>query len=129
MPAAVFSGAPSTLYALMRHRDPLEATAAAGSILLRDEVRTSRLLVAAIPVHLTLSAAWAVAMAAVLPRRRVLAEGTCAGLVIAAIDLAFVGRLYPRIRALDPLPQVADHIAFGIIAAVALDRLDRRDPS
>ena len=124
LPAALLSGLPSTIHALVLGRDPLEATVAAGSILLPKEQRRARLLIAAVPVHLLLSVAWAVVLAAVLPRRRPLVEGTAAGLAIAAIDLGVVGRLFPRIRALQPLPQVADHIAFGIITAAALPRLE-----
>ena len=121
-PAALLSGLPSTAYALLRKRDPFEATVAAGSILLPREPRRERLLVAAIPVHLVLSALWTVAIAVVLPRRNTLAEGTLAGLVIAAVDLGVIGSRFPRIRALEAGPQIADHIAFGIIAAAVLAR-------
>jgi hypothetical protein len=80
------------------------------------------LLVAAIPVHLVLSAVWTVAIAVALPRRNPLAEGTLAGLVIAAVDLGVNGSRFPRIKALEAGPQIADHIAFGIIAAAGLAR-------
>ena len=123
-PATLLSGLPSTIHALVLGRDPLEATVAAGSILLPKEQRRPRLLIAAIPVHLALSAAWTVVLAAVLPRRNPIVEGTVAGLAIAAFDLGMMGRLFPRIRALQPLPQVADHIAFGIITASALPRFE-----
>ena len=53
--AAALSGAPSTLHALATGRDPLEATKAAGSILLPDERRTLPLVAAALPVHLALA--------------------------------------------------------------------------
>lgn len=125
LPAALFSGLPSTAYAVRHKRDPLEATVAAGSILLPREQRRGRLLMAAIPVHLTLSAAWTVAIAVVLPRRNPLAEGTLAGLVIAALDLGVIGRRFPRIRALQTGPQIADHMAFGIIAATELTRQEK----
>ena len=102
----------------------MEATVAAGSILLPAEERRGRLMLAAIPVHLGLSAAWALVLSAVLPRRNPIVEGSVAGLAIAAIDLAFVGRRFPRIRNLDPLPQIADHIAFGLIVARSLAAQD-----
>lgn len=57
--AAVLSGAPSTLHALATGRDPLEATKAAGSIVLPGEHRALPLVVAATPVHLALSFGWA----------------------------------------------------------------------
>ena len=120
LPAAVFSGLPSTLYAWARSRDPLEATVAAGSILLPRESRRVRLLAAAAPVHIALSVAWSIVLAAVLPRRNPLVEGSIAGLALAGVDLGFIGQRYPRIRELDMAPQVADHVAFGIIVAVML---------
>src|SRR3712207_9511752 len=93
--AAVLSGIPSTAHALVTGRDSLEATLAAGSILLPRETRRGVLLAAAVPVHLALSLGWTV----VLDRLRVRGAfaGATAGLVIAAVDLGVVGRRYPRI--------------------------------
>ncbi len=122
VPAMILSGVPSTSYALLTGDDVLEASRAAGSAILPRERRTSRLLVAAVPVHILVSLGWAIALAVVLPRRRPVREGITAGLAIAAIDLGLVGRRYPRIRALRTLPQLADHIAFGTITAVSLSR-------
>lgn len=118
--AALISGAPSTLYSLAARRDPLEATVAAGSMLLPNEDRRARLIAAAIPVHFTLSAFWGVVLAAALPRGRPLLTGAVAGLAIGTLDLLVVGRLFPRIRALPTAPQFADHIAFGITVASLL---------
>lgn len=122
LPAAILSGLPSTLHAVATGHDPLEPSVAAGSILLPNETRRGRLLVAAVPVHLFLSMTWSVVLAAVLPRKSPIAEGALAGAVIAAIDLGVAGRRYPLIRALDPFPQLADHIAFGTVAALGLAR-------
>ena len=47
-------------------------------------------------------------------------EATLAGLGIAALDLAVVGRRHPRIRALPVLPQVADHVAYGVTVGAVL---------
>lgn len=124
VPAAVLSGLPSTIYSLMTLRDPLEASIAAGSILLPNERKRAPLLIAALPVHLSLSVIWAVVLAAALPLKKPVVEGMVAGMVIAALDLGIIGRRFPRIRALDVPPQVADHIAFGIVAAIALARQD-----
>lgn len=122
IPAAVLSGLPSTVHALIRNRDPLEATVAAGSILLPREERRARLLLAAVPVHVALSVSWAIVIAIVLPRKRPIVEGALAGIAIAALDLRVLGRRFPRIEALQVMPQLADHIAFGVIAAVAIAR-------
>lgn len=119
-PAALLSGIPSTVHALVTEGDPLAPTMAAGSILLPRERRRARLLAAAVPAHLGLSAAWAIVMGRLLPRRHGVIEGTIAGLAIAAIDLGLIGRRFPRIRELDPLPQIADHIAYGVIVATVL---------
>ena len=116
--AAVLGGIPSTAHAFLTGRDPLEATLAAGSVLLPDETRRTRLLIAAVPVHLTLSLGWTVA----LDRGGVRGAraGALAGLMIAALDLGLVGRRFPRVRALPILPQLADHAAFGAVAGYVL---------
>ena len=119
------SGAPSTLYALATGRHPLEATVAAGSLLLPNETRRARLVLAAVPVHLALSLGWGVVLAAVLPRRRTVVAGVAAGLAIAALDLGVVGRRFPKIRALPLAPQIADHVAFGATAGWVLARRRR----
>ena len=124
--AAVLSGVPSTLHALLVTGRPLEAGLAAGSLLLPRERRTARLLLAAVPVHLTLSLGWGMALARVLPRRRPLAAGALGGLAIAALDLGLIGRRFARIAALPQAPQVADHVAFGLVVAVVVRHRRRR---
>ncbi|MBA3365721.1 MAG: hypothetical protein H0U03_08055 [Actinobacteria bacterium] len=123
--AAVVSGAPSTVHALLTGRDPLEATLAAGSILLPDEARRGRLLLAAVPVHIGVSLGWGVVLSRALPERRTVTLGALAGLAIAALDLGTVGRRLPRIRSLPLLPQLADHVAFGVSVAADLRRRRR----
>jgi hypothetical protein len=118
--AAVLSGAPSTIHALATGRDPLEATYAAGSILLPGERRPGRLLAAAVPVHLGISVGWAIVLAAVLPPRRTILWGAAAGLAIAALDLGLIGRRFDRIRALPVGPQLADHVAYGAVVGALL---------
>jgi hypothetical protein len=116
--AAALSGAPSTLHALAAGRDPLEAVTAAGSIVLPHETRRAALVAAAVPVHLALSLGWTIA----LDRAGVhtVRGGALAGLAIAALDLGLLGGRYPRVRALPLVPQLADHAAFGAIAAKLL---------
>ena len=118
--AALLSGLPSTLHALATGRDPLEATRAAGSILLPRETRTAPLVAAAVPVHLTLSLGWAFVLCK--GRVRGAVPGAAAGLAIAALDLGVVGRRFPRIRALPLAPQVADHVAYGAVVGFVLAR-------
>ncbi|HEX4344490.1 MAG TPA: hypothetical protein VHZ31_02910 [Solirubrobacteraceae bacterium] len=120
--AAVASGAPSTLHAIATGVDPLEASLAAGTLLLRDEQRTSRLLPAAMAAHAALSLGWAVVLTKTLPRRGWLPWSVLAGLGIAAFDLGVVGRRFPRIRALALTPQVLDHVAYTVTVGWVLDR-------
>jgi hypothetical protein len=120
MVAAVVSGAPSTLTALATRRDPLEATVAAGSILLPHENRRGPLLAAAVPAHLAISGFWGMVLGGVLRRRRSVAVGAAAGIVIAVVDLVAIGARWPRVRALPLIPQFADHIAFAVTVAVLL---------
>ncbi len=108
------SGAPSTTTALLTGRDPLEAVRAAGSLV------GSPTLGAGAVVHVALSLAWGVALAAVLPRRRSLLWGAGAGAAIAALDLGVVGRRFPPIRDLPKLPQIADHVAYGAVVGAVL---------
>ncbi|GLY65345.1 hypothetical protein [Amycolatopsis taiwanensis] len=118
--AGVLSGAPSTVHALLTRRDPLAATRAAGALLLPDEVRASRLLAAAVPVHFGISAGWGLVLSAVLPRRATVLSGAVAGLAIAALDLRLPGRRTRLVRKLAAGPQVADHLAFGVIAGAVI---------
>jgi hypothetical protein len=119
------AGLPSTVHALATGRRPLEATLAAGTLVLPADSRPAALLAAAVPVHAALSVGWATVLAAALPRRRAVLAGAAAGLVIAAADLGIVGRRFPRVRALPTLPQVADHVAYGLAVGWMLAR--RRD--
>jgi hypothetical protein len=129
--AAVLSGIPSTVIAVARGDDPLEATAAAGSILVSDESAKWLRLAAAVPVHVALSLGWGVVLSAALPRRATMAWGATAGLCIAALDLGVIGRRFARINALALRPQIADHAAFGAVVGAVLRRRRsrRRAPS
>ncbi|WP_436494759.1 hypothetical protein [Actinokineospora sp. HUAS TT18] len=122
--AGVLSGLPSTTWALLTRSDPLEATLAAGTLILPNETSRSRLIPAAAIAHAALSLGWAQVIAR-LPRADRPTTGVLAGLAIAAIDLGVVGRRFPRVRALPVGPQVADHLAYGVIVALVL-RSQRR---
>jgi hypothetical protein len=124
--AAVVSGAPSTVHAVATGRDPLEATAAAGSLVLSGNRPRAALVLAGVPAHLTLSVWWALVITSLLPRRRRLLAGAVYGLAIAAVDLGVVGLRFPRIRRLPTGPQTADHVLFGmVVAAVDGSRQDK----
>jgi hypothetical protein len=118
--AAVLSGIPSTVIAIARGDDPLESTAAAGSILVSHEAGRLLRLAAAVPVHVALSLGWGVVLSALLPRRATIVWGAAAGLCIAALDLGVIGRRFPRINALPLGPQIADHVAYGAVVGAVL---------
>lgn len=116
--AAVVSGVPSTAHALLAGHNPLEASLAAGTLLLPHEQRRAPLLAAAMLAHGLLSLGWALVLALLLPRT--IGAAALAGLAIAALDLGVVGRRFPRIRALPLLPQVLDHVAYAATVALVL---------
>jgi hypothetical protein len=117
---AICAAIPSTAWSLIRGDDVLDGARAAGAMLLPHERRTPVLLLAAVPVHLVLSVGWAGVLAAALPHRAEPAWGGLAGLGIAALDLAVVGRHIPAIRALPQGRQWADHLAYGWTVGLVL---------
>ncbi len=120
--AGSLSGAPSTVHALVTGGSPMAAARAAGNVVLPARTRPGALLAAGALVHGALSVFWAAVIARLLPRRHPVAFGALAGSAIAALDLGVVGRRRPLVAALPTAPQVADHIAFGMLAAAVLSR-------
>jgi hypothetical protein len=120
----VLSGLPSTLLTLAAGKDIFESTRAVGRFVLRRSQSDSSLFLAGGAAHVAISLCWGAILAAVLPRRRTALAGAVAGLAIAALDLGVVGCRLPTIRALDPVPQVLDHVAFGAVVGAALSWRD-----
>lgn len=118
--AATLSGIPSTVHALLTGRDPLAATRAAGTLIRPVGSPPLQLIVGGAVAHLAISAFWTGVLARVLPLRRPAFEGAVAGVAIAALDLGVVGRHNRAIADLPLVPQVADHVAFGILVAKVL---------
>jgi predicted lipid-binding transport protein (Tim44 family) len=123
--AAVVSGAPSTLHAVLTtHSLPAtagyvrDATRAIGTLVPPGRPGLARGAI----IHLGISAAAAEALARALPRRRSAAWGAAAGLAMGVVNVGLIGRLFPAIRALPLIPQLADHIAFGTVFALVADR-------
>jgi hypothetical protein len=121
--AAAVSGAPSTAYAAVAGRDPLEATRAAGAMVVGEDAPVLLQVAAAGPVHAGVSWFWGAVLARTLPERNRVLWGTAAGLAIAALDLGLIGRRFPSVARLPLVPQLADHALFGAtVAWVSRDR-------
>lgn len=126
--AGALSGIPSTVWTLVGGGNPLGAVRAAGTLVRSPAAGPASLLVAGAGAHTAISFGWAVVLAVVLPERRTRTAGAAAGLAIAALDLGTVGRRYPAIRALPTLPQIADHVAFGLLVGAVVRARRRRRP-
>lgn len=126
--AGVLGGIPSTAFALLTGGDVLEATRAAGAMIISSRAATPKLVFAAALVHFTVSFFWASILAHLLPRRRIVVWALLAASAIALLDLRIIGRLFPEIFALPFWPQFADHLAWGFTVGAVLDwRFRRRD--
>jgi len=116
----VLSGVPSTAWAIVRRQDPLAPTRAAGRLLLPDTGDHLALLAAAAAAHGALSLGWTAVLQR-LPGGLGRAAGY--GLAIAALDLGVAhlvrGERFGPIADLPVLPQVADHVAFAVVARAA----------
>lgn len=116
--ASVASGVPSSVYALMRGRDPwaqgVAATRAIGTLVWPG---TPSLLRGAL-AHGAISLAVGELLGVTLPRRRSIAWGTLVGLGVGWVNLSVIApRRYPAIASLPLGPQLADNAAFGAILA------------
>lgn len=119
--ATLFSGIPSTLYALLTGRDPLEATRAAGAMMAMPDS-----LAAAALVHASVSFFWAVVLWLLLPYRRAMGWGLVASAAIAVLDLRVIApAFFPEVAALDFWPQFADHLMWGACVGFALARREK----
>lgn len=125
--AALLSGIPSTGYALWLGHDVLEATRAAGAMLISPVASDVALISAAALVHSLTSFFWATVLRWTLPRRRTFWWAIAAAAVIAVIDLRVIApSFFPEVHALAFWPQFADHIAWGATAGAVLQHRFRR---
>jgi hypothetical protein len=125
--AAVLGGIPSTLFALATGGDALEATRAAGAMLVSPASSDARLVAAATVVHVGVTLFWASILVAVLPRRRFIAWAVAASAAIALLDLRVIAPLwFPEVAALAFGPQFADHVAWGAALGAGLRWRARR---
>jgi hypothetical protein len=125
--ATVFSGLPSTLHALVIGADPLEATRAAGAMLVPLDAGTPALIAAAAIVHPGVSLFWTAVFAWLLPRRHVALWAVVGSAVVALLDLRVIAPLvFPSVAALPFWPQFADHLLWGALLGGTLQARSRR---
>ena len=126
--ATLFSGAPSTLHALAIGADPLEATRAAGAMLLGPDASQAALIAAAAVVHPLVSLFWTGVFGWMLPRRHVAAWSLLGAALVALLDLRVIAPLlFPAVAALSFWPQFADHLMWGVLLGATLQfRRSRR---
>ena len=126
--ATLFSGAPSTLHALATGADALEATRAAGTMLLGPAASQAALIAAAAVVHPLVSLFWTGVFGRLLPRRHVLVLALLGAALVALLDLRLIAPLFfPEVAALPFWPQFADHLMWGALLGATLQfRQSRR---
>ena len=128
--ATVFSGLPSTLHALVTGADPLEATRAAGAMLLPDASDTGSLVAAAALVHPAVSLFWTLVFGWCLPRRHVMGWAVLAAAAVALVDLRVIAPLaFPAVARLPFWPQFADHLMWGALLGGTLWFRSLRQPA
>jgi hypothetical protein len=127
--AAVLGGIPSTAWALLTGGDPLQATRAAGAMLIPSSSDSAHLIAAAVVVHLAVNYFWAAVLVALLPKRSFLASYIAAAVLIGLLDLKLIARaFFPEVHALPFLLQMADHVAWGaVLGVVRRYRVARRE--
>jgi hypothetical protein len=91
--ATLLSGLPSTLYALFSGGEVLEATRAAGAMLIPARSSLLQLFAAAAFVQGTVSFFWVLILALVLPRRRVFLWAVIASALIGLLHLLVIAPL------------------------------------
>jgi hypothetical protein len=119
--ATLFSGLPSTLYALLRHEDISEPTRAAGAMLIPPGSSMLELFEAAAIVHVSVSFFWAALLVRFLPRRHVVLGAVAAAIAIGLFDLRVIAPLmFPEVAKLAFWPQMADHVMWGLTLGLTL---------
>lgn len=127
--ATVFSGLPSTLFALATGADPLEATHAAGAMLLPAATNKATLVAAAFLVHPAVSLFWTLVFGLFLPRRHVLAWAVAGAAAVGLLDLLVIAPLlFIEVASLPFWPQFADHLAWGALLGGTLHWRMKRAP-
>jgi hypothetical protein len=125
--ATLFSGAPSTVHALLSGGDPFEATRAAGEMIATAGATPLQLFMAAGLVHAAVSLFWTLVFGCMLPQRHVLPLALLGSAAVALLDLRVIAPLvFPSVAALPFGPQLADHLMWGGLLGSTLQFRTRR---
>ena len=95
-------------------------------MLLAHETTTWKLIAAAAVVHPIVSLFWALVLWRLLPRRATLEWALLAAVLIGLIDLKVIApAFFPAVAALDFWPQMADHVMWGGLFGLTVQRSSR----
>ena len=87
---------------------------------------TAKLVAAAAVVHPIVSLFWSVVLWRALPRRATLEWAMLAAVLIGLLDLKVIApAFFPAVAALDFWPQMADHLAWGAVFGLTVQRSSR----
>lgn len=119
--ATVVSGLPSTVHAVITGNDVMEATRAAGAMIVSPDSSLPQLFAAAAIVHGAVSLFWASILTPVLPHRRTVYWAIAASALIAVLDLRIIApMMFPEVARLPFWPQFADHLMWGACVGITL---------
>ena len=92
-------------------------------MLLPHETTTWKLLAAAAVVHPLVSLFWALMLWRILPRRATLQWALLAAVLIGLLDLKVIApAFFPAVAALEFWPQMADHLMWGALFGLTVQR-------
>jgi hypothetical protein len=112
--AGIFGGIPSTLLAYFTGKDILEATHAAGAMLIAADSSSTQLFMAATLVHGSLTFFWATVLTLCVPRKHAVSCSCILMILVGFFNLSIIApHFFPSVAALQFWPQMMDHAALG----------------
>ena len=119
--AAFLSGIPSTALAYFTGKDMLEATRAAGEMLVAADSSPLQLAMAATAVHGSLTIFWGSVLTLYVPRKHAISCSCIAMILVGIFNLCVVApRFFPSVAALQFWPQMMDHANLGLCYGIVL---------
>ncbi len=119
--AGVLGGIPSTVYLLATGGDLFASLNALAAMVNANELPILARLAVAGGVHFAVSFGWAGVLVALLPRRAPILGALVSSALIAVLDLILIApRFFAEVAALAFMPQLADHLAWGLTVGAVL---------